>query len=119
MMLKTENHFQQRLLSIRRFFSNIYVSLIRAGEKSGLLDKVLLRLADNMEKQQKLKSTIKGALMYPIIVVILMGVVIAVMMIFVIPQLTALYEMLNVELPLPTRIVMTASDLTISFGQLF
>lgn len=96
-------------------FSNIYVSLIKAGEKSGLLDKVLLRLADNMEKQQKLRSTIKGALMYPVIVVVLMVVVIVVMMIFVIPQLTNLYKNLNVELPLPTQIVMTLSDVTIKF----
>ncbi len=96
-------------------FSDIYVSLIKAGEKSGLLDKVLVRIADNMEKQQKLKSTIKGALMYPIIVVVLMVVVVVVMMIFVIPQLTTLYKNLDVELPLPTQIVMTISDITIKF----
>jgi type IV pilus assembly protein PilC len=98
-----------------KVFSNIYVSLIRAGEKSGLLDKVLLRLADNMEKQQKLRSTIKGALMYPIIVIVLMVVVVVVMMIFVIPQLSVLYKNLNIPLPLPTKIVMGLSDITVRF----
>src|ERR1035437_386549 len=59
-------------LAISKFpnvFSNIYVSLIKAGEASGLLDKVLSRLADNLEKSAKLKGTIKSALMYPIIVI--------------------------------------------------
>jgi type IV pilus assembly protein PilC len=96
-------------------FSGIYVSLIKAGEKSGLLDKVLLRLADNMEKEQKLRSTIKGALMYPVIIVVLMVVVVVVMMIFVIPQLSVLYKNLNIALPLPTQIVIGLSDITIKF----
>ncbi|MCL4417337.1 MAG: type II secretion system F family protein [Patescibacteria group bacterium] len=95
-------------------FSTIYVSIIRAGEKSGLLDKVLLRLADNLEKQAKLKSTVKGALMYPVIVIILMIVVMSIMMIFVIPQLTVLYTNLNVELPLPTKIVVGISNFMIA-----
>ncbi|MCL5435149.1 MAG: type II secretion system F family protein [Patescibacteria group bacterium] len=90
-------------------FSDIYISLIKAGESSGLLDKVLARLADNLEKEVKLKGTIKSALMYPIIVIILMVVVMFIMMIFVIPQLTALYQNLNVPLPLPTRIIIGLS----------
>ncbi|MCL6096132.1 MAG: type II secretion system F family protein [Patescibacteria group bacterium] len=90
-------------------FSDIYISLIKAGESSGLLDKVLARLADNLEKGVKLKGTIKSALMYPIIVIILMVVVMFIMMIFVIPQLTALYQNLNVPLPLPTRIIIGLS----------
>ncbi|OGH06263.1 MAG: hypothetical protein A2W22_02635, partial [Candidatus Levybacteria bacterium RBG_16_35_11] len=96
-------------------FSPIYVSLIKAGESSGLLDKVLQRLADNLEKQAKLRSTIKGAMMYPIIIVSLMIVVVFVMMIFVIPQLTGLYTNLNIPLPVPTQIVIGIS----SFVQLF
>lgn len=94
-------------------FTPIYISIIRAGEKSGLLDKVLLRLADNLEKQAKLKSTVKGALMYPVIVIILMVVVMSIMMIFVIPQLTVLYVNLNVPLPLPTQIVVGISNFMI------
>ncbi|MBI2034465.1 MAG: type II secretion system F family protein [Candidatus Levybacteria bacterium] len=93
-----------------KVFSNIYVSIIKAGESSGLLDKVLLRLADNLEKQAKLKATIKSALMYPIIVVILMIAVMLVMMVFVIPQLTTLYENLGVALPLPTQILISVSS---------
>ena len=96
-------------------FSPIYVSLVKAGEQSGLLDKVLSRLADNLEKQDKLKSTIRSALMYPIIVIILMIVVIFIMMIFVIPQLTVLYANLNVPLPLPTQIIVSFSHFIVIF----
>lgn len=99
-------------------FSPIYISLIKAGESSGLLDKVLLRLANNMEKSAKLKSTVKGALLYPAIVVLLMFVVILIMMIFVIPQLTALYTNLNVPLPLPTRVVIGFSSFLGTFWPL-
>ncbi|MCL4354617.1 type II secretion system F family protein [Patescibacteria group bacterium] len=96
-------------------FSPIYISLVKAGESSGLLDKVLLRLAENLEKQSKLKSTIKSALMYPMIVVILMGLVMLVMMIFVIPQLSVLYKNLNLDLPLPTLIMVGISSAVATF----
>jgi type IV pilus assembly protein PilC len=98
-----------------KVFSPIYISIIKAGEQSGLLDKVLARLADNLEKQAKLKSTIRSALMYPIIVVILMIVVMFVMMFFVIPQLTTLYQNLSVPLPLPTQIIVGLSNALITF----
>lgn len=96
-------------------FSPIYVALIKTGESSGLLDKVLVRLADNLEKQQRLTQTIRSALLYPIIVIIMMGVVITIMLIFVIPQLTVLYGNLNSELPLQTQIVVYFSDFVIHF----
>lgn len=96
-------------------FTPIYVSIIKAGESSGLLDKVLSRLADNLEKQQKLKSTIKSALMYPVIVIILMVAVVFIMMVFVIPQLTVLYSNLNVSLPLSTQIVVGLSNMFSTF----
>lgn len=97
--------FSQAISRHPKVFSDIYVSIIKAGESSGLLDKVLLRLADNLEKQAKLKSTVKSALTYPAIVVILMVVVMLVMITFVIPQLTVLYTNLDVPLPLPTQIM--------------
>lgn len=91
-------------------FPPIYVSLIKTSESSGLLDKVLLRLAENLEKQDKLQRKIKGALMYPAIVVIIMILVVMVMSIFVMPQLNTLYEGINIPLPLSTRIVLGISS---------
>lgn len=99
-------------------FTSIYVSIIKSSEGAGLLDKALLRLADNLEKQAKLNGTIKGALTYPVIVVLLMVVVVFIMMIFVIPQLADLYEGLSVELPLPTKIIISVSGFVVNFWPL-
>lgn len=97
-----------------KIFSPIYRSIVAAGEQSGLMDKVLLRLADNLEKQDKLKSTIKSALMYPVIVIFLIIGVMAIMVGFVIPQLTTLYTSLHVDLPLPTKIVVVISNFMVN-----
>ena len=99
----------QALAKYPRVFSPIYVSLVKAAEESGVLDKVMLRLAENLEKQQQLRQKIRGALIYPAIVVILMVVVIAIMMIFVVPQLSVLYENLDLDLPITTQIVVATS----------
>ncbi len=98
-----------------KFFSPIYIALIRTGESSGLLDKVLARLAENLEKEEKLKQTIKGALMYPVIVLVMMIAVITIMMIFVIPQLSSLYGNLNIELPFTTLVVVALSEFTVAY----
>lgn len=98
-----------------KIFSRVYVSLIKASETSGLLDKALLRLADTLEKQQKLKGTIRGVLAYPLIVVVMMIIVIIIMMIFVIPQLSSLYDSLGVTLPFSTLIVVGMSNFTVKY----
>lgn len=107
--------FSEALAKYPTVFPFLYVSLIRAGEKSGLIDKVLLRLAENLEKQEQLRMTIKSALLYPVIVVIGIIVVISIMMIFVIPQLTGLYESLNISLPLPTLIIIGLSKFMVNY----
>lgn len=107
--------FSQAIASYPGVFSSIYISLIKAGETSGLLDKVMVRLADNLEKEQKLRSQIRGALLYPVIIIIMMFVVVFVMMIFVIPQLNVLYESLTIELPFSTQVLIGLSNFTISF----
>ncbi len=107
--------FSTALKKHPKVFSPIYISLITAGETSGLLDKILLRLADTLEKDAKLKGEIKSAMMYPLIVIILMVLVTFVMMITVIPQLSSLFTQLNVELPLPTLILITTSKFTVAF----
>jgi type IV pilus assembly protein PilC len=96
-------------------FDHLYVSLLRTGEASGMLDKVLLKLADNLEKQKEFNAKIKGALVYPVIVIGGMLLVAAIMMIFVIPKLTSLYSDLSVSLPTPTLILIGMSNFMISF----
>lgn len=99
-------------------FSPLYIAFIKAAESAGLLDKVLLRLAENLEKQQKLKTTIKSALMYPALVVVMMLAALVVMMIFVIPQISALYVSLNLTLPITTQIVIGISNFLLNFWPL-
>ncbi len=107
--------FSQAIQKYPNVFSSIYISLIKTAESSGLLDKVLLRLADNLEKQQKLNGTIKSALMYPAIVITGMIGIVILMMVFVIPQLSGLYANLGVPLPLPTQIIVGLSTIIINF----
>lgn len=96
-------------------FSDVYIALVRAAEAGGMLDKVLVRLADNLEKSQDLKKRIKSALFYPGIVITGVIAVIAIMNIFVIPQLGKMYENMNIKLPLSTQIVLGMSGLFIKF----
>lgn len=107
--------FSRAIAKHPQAFSPVYIALIEASEGSGLLDKAFLRLADTLEKQQKLKGTVKGALIYPAIVIIMMIVVVFIMMIFVIPQISTLYQSMSVSLPLPTLILIQLSNFFVSF----
>jgi type IV pilus assembly protein PilC len=108
--LEEGKNFSTSIAKYPEIFSSVYVSLVAAGEKSGLLDKVFLRLAENLEKQQKLRNKVKGALMYPIIVIVLMVVVMMIMLLFVIPQLKTLYDGMGAELPFITQMVLGISN---------
>ena len=94
-----------------RVFSPSYIALVRSGEVGGLLDTVLVRLADNMEKEQEFRGKVKGALIYPAIIVAGMFIVGFIMMVFVIPRLLSLYTEFGakIELPFPTRVLMFVS----------
>ncbi len=94
-----------------KIFPRTYQALIKAGESSGKLDEILKKLAENMEKSRELKSKFKAAMVYPIIVFIAMIGVFVLMMVFVIPKLAGLYESMNVELPLITRLMISTSKL--------
>ncbi len=96
-------------------FSKTYIALIHSGEVGGVLDRVLSRLADNLEKQQEFRGKVKSALIYPAIIVLGMIVVGLIMVIFVIPRLTLIYEQFSVELPLMTRIFIGISKFMVRF----
>lgn len=90
-------------------FSAIYIALIRAGESSGQLDQVLARLADSMESQRDFRSKVAGAMIYPVIILVGMGIVVMIMMTVVIPKLTELYSDFGVDLPFATQLLITIS----------
>lgn len=107
--------FSQALAKHKTVFSEVYIALVQAAETSGLLDKVLVRLAENLERSEDLKKQIRSAMFYPIIILIGMVGVIVVMNIFVIPQLGTLYESLNLDLPFSTQIVLSMSRIFTTF----
>jgi type IV pilus assembly protein PilC len=107
--------FSSALEKHPNIFSKTYIALVKSGEVGGVLDTVLLRLADNMEKQQEYSGKVKGALIYPIIIIVAMIVMAFVMMIFVIPRLTSMYTDFKVALPLPTQILIGISNFFVNF----
>jgi len=102
--------FYKSLQKYEKVFSPVYLSLIESGEAAGVLEKVLERLAVNLEKQAEFRSKTKNALIYPAIITIAMIVVAVIMMVFVIPKLTTLYEEFDAELPFMTRALIGISN---------
>ena len=99
--------------ALKRFpntFDDLYQNMVAAGEVGGILDTILNRLATYLEKADKLKRQIKGALMYPIITVVVAGVVVTVLLLFVVPTFETMFADMGAELPQLTQIVITLSE---------
>lgn len=94
----------------KKIFSELYCQMIAAGEAGGILDTILLRLAEYQEKADALRRKIKGAMTYPIIVAIVAVAAVTVLMVFVVPIFANMFGESGAKLPLPTRIVMGISD---------
>lgn len=105
----------QAMSKHQKAFDIVYIKLIEAGETGGVLDKVLNKLAQSLEKEREFKSKTKGAFIYPSIVIAVMIVVMSLMMIFVVPKLTGLYAEIGTQLPLPTRILIAVSEFMRNF----
>ncbi len=97
------------------YFDNLYCNLVEAGEAAGILEELLDRLAEYMEKTEAIKSKIKSALMYPISVVIVAFVVVAVIMIFVVPSFKSVFTSFGADLPAPTLMVIAMSEFFVSY----
>jgi len=94
----------------RGVFDDLYLNMVQAGEVGGILDEVLLKLSIYMEKAAKLRRKIKGAMMYPAIVLTVAVVVVAIILIFVIPTFQEMFKDMPGGLPLPTQIVINLSN---------
>jgi len=92
-----------------KVFSKLYVNMVAAGESGGLLDTILMRLATFLEKSEHLKRKVKGAMIYPAVVLSVAVMAIAVLLLFVIPVFETVFASFNTTLPLPTRIVIGLS----------
>ena len=91
-------------------FNNLYSNMVAAGEAGGVLDLILARLADFMEKAQKLKSKIKGAMIYPICVLVIAFLIVMGIMYFVIPKFEEVFADFDIELPPVTQALLDASS---------
>ncbi len=96
-------------------FSGLYVNMVAAGEAGGILDTILLRLATFLEKNDALVRKVKGAMIYPGVIISVAAIAICILLIFVIPTFQTMFASANLELPLPTRVVIAMSDALISY----
>ena len=96
-------------------FNRLYVAMVRAGEAGGVLDSVLLQLADTIEKQVALRSKIKSAMTYPVAVLSLVILIVTAMLLFIVPTFKNLYKDLGGTLPLPTRLLIGISSGLVKF----
>jgi type IV pilus assembly protein PilC len=100
-------------------FNDLYIAMVKSGETGGVLDAVLLRLADQIEKEVSLRQRIKSAMTYPIVVVVLVVLIMAAMLLFIVPQFETIYATLGGTLPLPTRMLLGLSNAVRTFWYLF
>lgn len=96
-------------------FNDLYIAMVKSGETGGMLDEVLLRLADEIEKEVHLRQKIKSAMTYPIAVVGLVFLIMSAMLLFVVPQFQSIYGELGGTLPLPTRVLLGMSTIFKSY----
>jgi len=96
-----------------KVFNNLYVAMVRSGEAGGVLEAVLDRLANNLEREVALRQRIKSAMTYPIVVLGFVSLILLAMLIFIVPQFQGIYKQLGGKLPLPTRILLSVSDLVV------
>ena len=96
-------------------FNALFISMVKAGETGGVLDDVLLSLADQIEREVELRRQIKSAMTYPIVVVALVTLILAAMLLFVVPQFETIYSSLGGTLPLPTRMLLSVSGAVRSY----
>jgi type IV pilus assembly protein PilC len=101
--------FADALKKFPRVFSDLYTNMVAAGEAGGILDTILVRLATYIEKAQQLIRKVKGAMVYPSVVITVAVLVIVVIMVFVVPTFSKMFAQLGGSLPLPTQIIINLS----------
>lgn len=116
--LETGKRLADSMASFPQVFSPIFVSMIRIGESTGRLEESLRLLAEQLQKEYELKRAVRGALLYPSVIVVAMIAVGVAMMVFVIPRLAEVFEGFDVQLPLPTRVLIGLSVFITQFWYL-
>ena len=114
--LESGRDFATSLARHPDIFSPLFISMVRVGESTGTLDNSFLRLCEYLSQDQDVQDRVKAAVRYPLIVVGVIGIAIAVITVFVIPNFAPLFKILGNDIPLPTRIIMGTSDFVRAHG---
>lgn len=104
------SQFYEALGKFPKTFNDLFVAMVRAGEESGNLSEALLVLGKQLERSSNLKKKIKGAMIYPAIVITILGIIGVLMMVYVMPSITGTFKSLDVDLPATTQMLITTSD---------
>ena len=110
--------FADALRKYPRVYSELYTNMVAAGEAGGILDTILVRLATYIEKAQSLKRKVKGAMVYPSVVITVAILCIVIIMVFVVPTFSKMFKQLGGDLPAPTQLVITLSQFLAGTGGL-
>src|SRR3989344_2117604 len=110
------NLLSKGLEKYQKTFGELFINMIRAGEASGKLEEVLKQLFVQMKKDHDITAKVKGAMIYPLIVLIMMFAIGVLMMVYVIPTITSVFNEINIDLPLPTKILVPASAFFLAYG---
>lgn len=113
--VETGETFADALRKHPKVFDQLFTNMIEAGEVGGILDKILERLADYMEKAMALKARVKSAMVYPAIIMTVAIAVVIFLLVFVIPMFGKMFEGAGAALPWPTQVVLNASDFVIGY----
>jgi type IV pilus assembly protein PilC len=108
--VESGNTLADALSKHKNAFSDLFVNMVAAGEAGGILDTILLRLAVFLEKNDAIIRKVKGAMVYPAVIFSVAGIAIVILLIFVIPTFQVMFAQVNMELPIPTKIVIGMSD---------
>lgn len=113
--IETGSTLSEAMSKSPKVFSRLYVNMIKAGEAGGALETILQRLADFLESAEALKRKVKGALIYPIAVVIIAGLILALIMTFIVPTFKEMFEEFGLSLPAPTLLLIAMSDYIVKY----
>ena len=114
--IESGGSFSEAMAEHPKIFDLLYVNMVRAGEIGGVLEEILIKIANYMEKRQILKSKVRSAMLYPLVVVILATSIVSFILIKVIPRFIDIFKQLNAELPPPTMILVQISNIMVHHG---
>lgn len=113
--IETGSTLSEAMSKSPKVFTRLYVNMIKAGEAGGALETILQRLADFLESAESLKRKVKGALIYPIAVVLIAGLILALIMTFIVPTFKEMFEEFGLTLPAPTLLLIAMSDYIVQY----